>query len=101
VADNLAFHAQHRGGRGLLAHPDLLDGNELARLHSSLELLPELGNRGLLHATVERRFQDAAPVLDPHWVPASDYSKEVIILSLVAALIARYFLPVAAARSLL
>ena len=61
-----AAHAQHRGGRVLLAHADVLDGNELARLHSSLELLPDLGNRGLLHATVERRFQDAAPVLDPH-----------------------------------
>src|SRR5579862_8292041 len=32
----------------------VIDGNELARLHSSLELLLELGNRGLLHATVER-----------------------------------------------
>ena len=44
--------------------PNALDGAELARLHPALELLPHLGNRRLPHATVERRFQNVAPVLD-------------------------------------
>ena len=64
VGDGLALHAQHRGGRELLARPNVLDGAELARLHSALELPPHLSRCRLPHAAVERRFQNVAPVRD-------------------------------------
>jgi len=64
MADDLAFHAQHRGGRVLLSSTYVPDGNELACLHSAFELLPDLGNRGLAHPTIQCCFQNVAPVFD-------------------------------------
>jgi len=42
LADNLAFHAQHRGGRVLLFGTNMPDGNELACLYST-QIPPGLG----------------------------------------------------------
>jgi len=64
LADDFSFHAQHRGGRILLFGSNPPDGNELARLHSALEFLLDLGNGRLSHATTERRFENGAPVFD-------------------------------------
>jgi hypothetical protein len=66
MGNGLALHAQHRGGRERLARSVVLDnvfdGAKLTRLHSALELLPHLSKCSLPHSTVERRFQNVAPV---------------------------------------
>jgi hypothetical protein len=66
LADGFALHAQHgRGGVLLvLVFRSILDGAKLARLDSPVELLPDLGEVRLAHASTERRRHNRAFALD-------------------------------------
>src|ERR1019366_5733756 len=66
LANGFPLHAQHgRGGVLLvLVFGSILDGAELARLNSPVELLPDLGKVRLAHASTARRRHNRAFALD-------------------------------------